>query len=393
MPPDAQSNSLALAAVSKVMPSGIGSLAGDFLGMKNQGSVYISILHSRTLQNNLVNRFDLRKVYFVRLMVSARKELEKNTTVDEDKKSGVITIRVTDRSATRARDLANAYVEELNRISAELNVTAAHRERVFIEGRLQQVKEDLDRTSKEFSEFSSKNLAIDLKEQGKAMVGAAATLQGELIAAQTELQGLEQIYTDNNVRVRVLRTRVSELKRQLEKMAGTVDGKPAIGSVENGQLATAKKEGKKEKETYPSIRELPVLGIQYADLYRREKIQETIFELLTQQFELAKIQEAKEFPTVRILDSPEVPENKSSPRRSLMFVAALFFSLALGSTWVIGKEYWNGVDSDSNVKAFLNPIGESIHSFWHSRGKLGVIWLATTKGITRIFTGTRDASR
>lgn len=387
-PPDSQSGALALAAVSRVMSGGIGGggggglggLAGDVLGVKNQGSVYISIIRSRTLQDNLVNRFDLRKVYFDRLMVSARKDLDSYTSVDEDRKSGVITIKVTDRSRTRARDLANAYVEELNKISAELNTTAAHRERVFIEGRLQQVKVDLDRTSKQFSEFSSKNMAIDIKEQGKAMVGAAATLQGELIASQTELQGLEQIYTDSNVRVRVLRTRVAELKRQLEKMAGSADGQPlAAGAEDRKPLA-----GKEDKEIYPSIRELPVLGVQYADLYRQTKIQETIFELLTQQFELAKIQEAKEFPTVRVLDAGDVPERKSSPQRGLIILVGVLFSITLGCTFVLAGEYWRSMNADNDSKIVATVIGERVRSFWEAGGKVNKTWRTTLNVAGRV---------
>ena len=100
----------------------------------------------------------------------------------------------------------------------ELSTSGAHRERVFLEGRLKTVQQELESAEKDFSQFASKNMAIDIKEQGKAMVEAAAVLQGQLIAAESEMEGLRQIYTNNNVRVRTLEARITELKQQLEKL-------------------------------------------------------------------------------------------------------------------------------------------------------------------------------
>ena len=156
----------------------------------------------------------MKKIYGQRRMEDARKEVAKNTDISVNRKSQIITIIVTDRSAQRAAAMAQAYVEELNGLVAELSTSSARRERIFLEGRLQAVSQDLEAAEKEFSEFASKNTAIDIKEQGKAMVEAAAILQGQLIAAQAELEGLKQIYTDNNVRVRSVRARIDELQHQ-----------------------------------------------------------------------------------------------------------------------------------------------------------------------------------
>ena len=270
MPPDTQSSSsmALMAGLATRTGSGLGTFAGDLLGLKSTGALFVGIVRSRTVQDRLIERFDLRKVYGTRLWESARKELAENTSILEDRKSGIITVTVTDRSPQRAAAIAQAYVEELNRLVAELTTSAAHRERVFLEERLKAVKQDLDAAAKDFSEFASKNTAIDIKEQGRAMVEAAATLQGQLIAAQSELEGLKQIYTDNNVRVRAVRARIAELQKQLEKLRGKDAGSNAAASQGADSL-------------YPSIRKLPLLGVTYADLYRRTKIQETVFELLT----------------------------------------------------------------------------------------------------------------
>src|SRR5712691_3884300 len=222
MPPDSQSTSgmAMLAALTAKTGSGVGAFAGDLLGIKSSGALFIGILRSSTVEDRLVERFGLKKVYGARLEEAASRILAENTAISEDRKSGIITITVTDREPRRAAAMAHAYVEELDRLVAELSTSSAHRERVFLEERLTAVKQELDQASKEFSQFASKNITIDIKEQGKAMVDAAATLMGELIAAESELKGLEQIYTSNNVRVRSVQARITELRKQLEKMGG-----------------------------------------------------------------------------------------------------------------------------------------------------------------------------
>jgi len=207
---------------------------------------------------------------------------------------------VIDRDPRRAAAIAQAYVEELERLVSELSTSAAHRERVFLEERLKVVKAELDRASTEFSRFASQNAAINIPEQGKAMVEAAAALQGHLIAAESELKGLSEIYTPNNVRVRAVEARVGELRHQLEKPGGNADAGHA-------------RDAGDEPSAYPSIRELPLLGVTYADLLRQTRIQETVYETLTQQYELAKVEEAKETPSVKVLDSASVPEIKIYP--------------------------------------------------------------------------------
>jgi len=183
-------------------PGAFGGIAGELLGMKNTSDTFVGILSSRTVQDKLVQQFDLRKVYRDRRMEDARKHLTEHTDFSVDRKSQIITITVTDHDAKRAAAMGQAYIEELNRLVAELSTSSARRERIFLEGRLQAVTLDLEEAEKDFSQFASKNTAIDIREQGKAMVEAAAVLQGQLIAAESEYQGLKQIYTDSNVRVR-----------------------------------------------------------------------------------------------------------------------------------------------------------------------------------------------
>jgi uncharacterized protein involved in exopolysaccharide biosynthesis len=251
---------------------------------------------------------------------------------------------------------------------ADVSTSSARRERIFLEGRLQAVNQDLEAAEKEFSQFASKNTAIDIKEQGKAMVDAAATLQGQLIAARSELEGLKQIYTDQNVRVRAAQARMAELKSQLEKLGGKGESSSLEGSARNDPL-------------YPSIRKLPLLGVTYADLYRRTKIQEAVFETLTQEYELAKVQEAKEIPTVKVLDPPNLPEKKSFPPRTLLTLLGTTLALACGVTWVFGSALWEGTDPADPRKLLAQEVFNTVKAAipWASRNGS---WLRAVRGRT-----------
>jgi uncharacterized protein involved in exopolysaccharide biosynthesis len=349
MPPDSQSGSgmAMLAALSAKTSNGLGGVAGDLLGIKSSGALFIGILRSQTVEDRLIERFNLKKVYSVRLEEDARRKLSTSTLIAEDRKSGIISITVTDGDARRSAAIAQAYVEELDRLVAELSTSSARRERVFLEERLKAVKLDLDQAAQEFSQFASRSGAIDIKEQGRAMVGAAATLQGQLIAAQSELSGLEQIYTENNVRVRALRARIGELKQQLVKIGGSEDDSVVGGG---------------GKSMYPSIRKLPILGVTYSDLYRRTKIQEVVFETLTQQDELAKVQEAKETPSVKVLDPASVPEQKSFPPRTMIVYLCTLFGLAGAVVWVLGRASWQEVAADDPGKVFATEVFQTVNA-------------------------------
>ncbi len=358
MPPDNQSTSglSAAAAAMSGVGAGLGGVASDLLGPKSTSDIFVGILSSRTVQDKLIQQFDLKKLYWDRRMEDARRDLAEHTGISVDRKSQIITISVTDHDPKRAAAMAQAYVEELNRLVAELSTSSARRERIFLDERLKAVNQDLEVAEKEFSQFSSKNTAIDIKEQGKAMVEAAATLQGQYIAVQSELEGLKQIYTDNNVRVRSVRARITELKRQLEKLGG----KGEQASEQSGQQADY---------LYPSIRKLPLLAVTYADLYRRTRVQEAVFETLTKQYELAKVQEAKEIPTVKVLDMPIVPEKRSFPPRPLVIFLGTTLAFAAATTWVFGKTTWDQTDSNDPRKVFAQEVFQTAKAYlpWASK--------------------------
>ncbi len=344
MPPDQSGNMGALAALlSSKGGEGMAGLTEDLFGLKTSGDLFVGVLGSRTVQDDLIRKFDLRRVYGTRSWEAARKILAKRTDVTSNRKSGIITIQVTDRSPRRAAALAQEYTAELDNVVTNLNTSSAHRERVFLEGRLAEVKKDLESAEKAFSDFASKNTAVNIPDQTRAMIGAAADLEGKLMAAQSEVESLKQVYTDSNVRVRQSQARVDELRRQL----GKIGGKPGGESAPNG--------GDLES-TYPAIRQLPVLGVTYADLYRGTKVEEAVFESLTQQYELAKVEEAKETPSVKVLDPAEIPEKRSFPPRLLIMTLGAALAFAVGVAFVFGRAEWKSIASDDPGKAFAQEV-------------------------------------
>lgn len=351
MPPDSQANASLgmLAALTAKSGSGMGAVAGDLLGIRGSGALFTGILGSRTVEDRLIARFQLHKVYGIRLEQDTRAKLAENTEISEDRKSGIITIAVTDHDPKRAAAIAQAYVEELNQLVAELSTSAAHRERVFLEERLRRVKQDLDDASQKFSQFESTNKTIDIKEQARAMVQGAAAIEGELIATESELKGLEEIYTANNVRVRSVQARIGELRRQLDKLGG-------------GTAAEPQPSERVSDAAYPTIRRLPLLGVAYADLFRRMQIQEAVYETLTQQFELAKVQEAKETPSVKVLDAASLPERKSFPPRTLIALLGAFLVAGAAGMSIVARSSWERTDSKDPGKVFAQEVLQTVQA-------------------------------
>lgn len=347
MPPD--SNSGGALALMSALSSGaaggggsLGALAGDLMGMKSTGGLFIGVLRSRTLEDAIIAGYDLKRVYHTPYQNSARQKLEQSTEIVEDRKSGIIALTVTDTDPKRAAAIATAYVDELDSVIARVSTSSARRERIFLEARLAKVKQDLGSAEDNFSQFASKNGAIDIPAQGKAMVEAAARMEGELVAAQSQLEGLKQIFSDENYRVRATQARISELQRQLSKLSGP--GSNAEGKATSGT------------QDYPRLRELPALGVPWADLYREVKIEEAVFEVLTKQYELAKVEEAKEIPTVKVLDAPMVPEYKSFPPRLLIMFIGTTLALALTSVWILAQERWYTIAEHDPGKRLAQEI-------------------------------------
>jgi capsule polysaccharide export protein KpsE/RkpR len=299
----------------------------------------------------LIDQFDLQRVYHKRYREDTAKRLAHLTKITEDVKSGVITIAVTDKSRERARGLAQAYLDQLNNIVARVNTSSAHREREFIENRLNTVQNELQRAQLELSDFSSKNTTIDIREQTRATVEAGAKLEGQLIAGETELDSLRQIYGDQNVRVRAAEARNATLQHELQRANGQSSPDPDGKGID-------------DSHPYPALRQLPQLGVQWANLYRNVRIHETVFDLLSEQYETARIEEVKAIPTVSVIDAPGLPEKKSAPHRALIVLISTILSAVATAIYLLARRSWLAIDGNDPRRVLATRIGMTIRSRW-----------------------------
>jgi capsule polysaccharide export protein KpsE/RkpR len=355
MPPDQQGSGAMLLAALANRSAGLGTLgnlAGGLFSSHPTTALYVSLLESGTVAGHLIDQFDLQRVYHQRYRFSTAKQLARLTTISDDKKSGVITITVQDTDRVRARDMAQAYLDELNNLITRTSTSSARQERIFIESRLHTVAADLEQAQLALSEFSSKNSTVDIKEQTRGLVDAGARVQGELLVEQSGLQSLRQIYGDANVRVRETEARIASLQRDLKNMAGSsAPLAPDDSSADGATTATGDK-----GELYPPLRQLPRLAVPYADLYRRVRVQETVYELLTQQYEMARIEEAKDLPVVAVIDLPGVPEKKSFPPRLLLTLVLTFLAFTAAVAVILIREHWSRVDSADPRKKLASEV-------------------------------------
>jgi capsule polysaccharide export protein KpsE/RkpR len=341
MPPDQSGSTSALMNAAAERAQNMMGLSSDVLGGKTQGALFAKVMLSQTVEDTLVNRFDLRKVYRVRYAEYARKQLESRTDISEDRKSGILTIRVRDRDPRRARDLCQAYVDTLNDLITKLHTSSARREREFLEQRLAVIHEEVDRASLALGQFSSKHTTVDLPAQTKATVESVATLEGKLVGQEAELNGLKQIYGDENARVRSLSATVAALRHNLQSMAG--DGSDGVIRPEMPA---------------PTVRSLPLLGTTYSELLRQAKLSEAVLEVLTKQYELARVQEAKEVPTVQLLDPPSYPEKRAAPTRSLIALLGALLGLVAG---ILGARY-RTLDEEDRRKQLVTAMRRTVVS-------------------------------
>ena len=355
MPPEQGGGGTALLAalVGKGAGSGLAGLAGSLLGGKNNGALFVALLHSGTISGHLIDRFDLQHEYHKRYRLETAKQLARLTKITEDTKSGVITVVVTAKTRERARDLAQGYLDELNDLVARVNTSSAHREREFIERRLSTVQTELQNAQVALSDFSSKNTTIDIKEQTKATVEAGAKLEGQLIVGETELDSLRQIYGNENVRVRAAEARNGVLRRELQRA--------------NGQSGENPDSGIDDSHPYPALRQLPQLGVQWANLYRNARVHETVFDLLSEEYEMARIEEAKSIPTIGVIDFPGYPERRTGPHRTLIVLISTALSFVLTAVFLLMRRWWLGMDELDGRRVLADRIGATIQARWSRR--------------------------
>ncbi len=276
--------------------------------------VFVSILKSRLMADEVIKKFDLMNRYHETTMVDTRKELEDHLRITVTKEK-VIKVSVEDEDPQVAADMANFYVANLDRLNRTVTVSKAGQNRAFLERRLHETMENMAKAEEALRDFQAKNKTVAVEAQAKVMIEAAAMIQGQITAQEVQMQVMGGYLSPDNPDLARIRSNVDELKKQLATMGS---GKDAKGILSSDRL-------------HPAMVAVPDLALQFGRLFRQVKVQETIFTLLTSQHEQAKIAEARDTPTVQILD-PAVPADKRTrPRVLLNTAVAGVLALIMGT--------------------------------------------------------------
>jgi tyrosine-protein kinase Etk/Wzc len=303
MPPQQNQSMGAMAALSQLGP--LAALAGQGMGLRNPSDLFVALLRSDTVANALIDRFSLVSVYGKKLRIDARRRLVDRSEIVAGKE-GVISISVDDRSPQRAADLANGYVEELEKLTKTLNMTEAGKRRLFFEREVKMANDDLANAEVAFKQTEEKTGLILLDSQSKAMISSLTSLRAAIAAQEVQVQAMRSFATAENPDLVMAEKQLATMRAQLER-------------VERGQ-------GKRSIADVP-LENVPTAGLEYVRKYRDVQYHEALFQLLAKQYEAAKIDEARDTLFVQQMDRATPPEKKSGPLRGLIILAVTMLSL------------------------------------------------------------------
>jgi len=309
VPPGSSTESSAAALMGQL--SSFGGMGG-MLENKNRGDLYVAILKSRTIAQQMVQRFHLMQVYGVKKESLAEKKLASRSLFSIGTKDPVVTIAVTDHSPQRARDLAAGYLQALQETSANLSLTESSQRRLFYEQRLAREKDELANAEVALKQVEEKTGLVAPAGQTASNIQALAQIQAQITSQQARLAALLHDETDENPEVLRARSEIASLQAKAAEMeSGSEQG--------FGRLSTA---------------QVPETELEYIRKARDVKYHEALFDIIAKQYEAARLDEARDAP-LQVLDQPVVPDTKSGPPRSIIMAAGLLFGLLGSSAWAV----------------------------------------------------------
>ncbi|HEX5423398.1 MAG TPA: GNVR domain-containing protein [Candidatus Acidoferrales bacterium] len=304
LPPE-QSSSTSSALLNQFGgSSALASLAGSSLGIKNPGEMYAALFRSRTVEDSLIQQFGLMKRYHKKRLSKARKEFEDRSTVSVGAEDGLIRITVTDSDPKLAADIANGYVGNYRKLSSHLAISEAARRRVFFQQQLLEASKNLTDAEEKMKDTQEKTGVLSLDSQARSLIESAASLRAEVSAKEVELNAMRSYATPDNPEFVIAEQQLAGLKNQLAQLAGSKSKKTDI-------LLTKGK--------------IPQASMEYLNRLRDVRYYETIVELMAKEFEMAKLDEAREGANVQVVDVAVPPDTWSFPKRTLIVLLATIF--------------------------------------------------------------------
>ena len=285
-------------------------------GLGGSSDIYLAIIKSRTVVDAVVTRLDLQKSGDKTISFDAARKAASGAVKFETAKDGILTVTAKSSDPKKAALLANTFVDEMIRRSIALYLPKAGSERHFLEARMDKVRVELKDAESNLRAFQEKYKTIKADAQASVAIEGIARLKAEIVSKEVQLAILRNSMTDESSEVKALQAGLSRLKSQLGAMTGSGGNDSII----------------------PATGNLPGIGMEYIRRLREVKVQEAIFEQLSKQYELAKINEAKDSSSVQIIDEAVPPTKKSGPKRSMIVIIATFtaFIISLGIIFIQG---------------------------------------------------------
>ena len=299
---------------------GLASLAGGGFNLKSPADMYVSLLTSRTVEDAMIQRFGLMKEYREKRMSETRKEFERRTTAVAGTKDGLIRLTLEDGDPKRAAEMANGYVEEFRKLSASLAITEAARRRLFFEQQVQQARDALTHAEEAMTKTQQSTGVLQIDSQARSLIESAAILRAQVVAKQVQIESMRSFATDDNPGLILAKQELAALRSQLDRLAGSQQDAGSDINLSKGRVTQS--------------------GMEYLRRYRDLKYQETVFELLARQFEIAKLDEAREGSIIQVVDAAVPPDKKSSPHRLLIMIAGTILGFLVAVFWSLLRKRW-----------------------------------------------------
>ncbi len=344
LPPNPEQQSM-LGLLSVNVPSALSGLAriggGMLPGLTTPSDLYAAIMKSQRIRRTIVEKYNLKKEFKAKTEIDALNALDGITKIAVSPE-GIISVSVTYKNKYLAADIANSFIEELDKFNTETAMTVGKRYRMFIEKRLGENIDSLAVAEETLRKFQEQHRTIALDIEIENIIGTIAKLKSSIILLEVKRGALSASSQFDNPFLRDVNRELNELKKQLAKIEfGRADSTKEFGAGFSVPLAM-----------------IPEVSLEYVRLLRDVKVQEAIYELLTQQYEQAKIMEVKDTPTVQILDEAKPPEKRSFPRRTLIVIIAIICAFAFGVLYVLTLTY---VQTGGISKKSL----EKLQNIWH----------------------------
>jgi tyrosine-protein kinase Etk/Wzc len=309
--PPQQSSSVGAALTSQVGSlGGMAALASGSLGLKNPNDMFVAMLKSRTVEDAMVERYGLMHEYRDKYPSDARKDFEKHVTVDGSSKDGLIHISIEDWDPNHSAELANGYVDQFRKLSEHLAITEASQRRLFFERQLEQAKDNLANAEEAMKQTEQTTGLIQLDSQARALIESAASLRAQIAAREVQIQGMQTYATSENAQMVQAQRELDSMRAQLAKLGGKEDSASGGLIVPKGMV--------------------PAAGLEYVRRLRDVKYYETIFDILARQFEIAKLDEAKQGALIQVVDPAIPPDKRSFPQRSIIITGATVVGFMIG---------------------------------------------------------------